>query len=92
MCIDHLPPAGSLFRGEWFLDLEAGVPYYQDILGQDFNQDEILDIFRPVILGIEDVQELLVLTATENTQTRIATITFQTRTTFGDTDLSTEEI
>jgi hypothetical protein len=46
------------FKGEWFLDEDIGIPYWEEILGQKDSIDAIKDVFIDAILKIEGVQEL----------------------------------
>lgn len=49
------------FRGEWFLDLEAGLPYHDRVLIRGANEADLLSIFTQGILvvdGIESVDNL----------------------------------
>lgn len=79
----------STFKGEWFLDLGLGVPYYQDILGQKYDQERILNAFRTAILSVPNVTELSVLTSSYDGITRLATINWTALTPFGETSGST---
>lgn len=48
-------------RGEWFLDIEEGVPYFEEIFVKAPNLDRLRALYRTVIgdtLGIEDVREI----------------------------------
>ena len=47
------------FKGEWFLNLEKGIPYYQDILKKNINLDVIETILKDAILASPGVLELL---------------------------------
>lgn len=47
-----------LFRGEWFLNILSGVPYYQDILGKNKRLDQIETDLRDTILQTEGVEKL----------------------------------
>jgi hypothetical protein len=47
-----------LIRGEWFLDLDAGVPWLTDILGRGVNIGLIRSVLRDAILGTEGVSAL----------------------------------
>ena len=49
------------FKGEWFLDEELGIPYYQEILGQKSSINAIKAIFVDAIQRIEGVKELVEL-------------------------------
>lgn len=82
-----------MIRGEWFADLDDGVPYLertgvtadQALLGGRFNQERALTAFRAAILGVSDVVEILALTVVLDTRTRVLRVTWSVRTTFGDT-------
>lgn len=75
--------AVQLFRGEWFLDLERGIPYYQDILGQKFDRERVLFGFRAEIVKVPDVKKIESLTATYSGTTRIVTIAFEVLSIYG---------
>lgn len=46
------------FKGEWFLNEDLGIPYYQEILGQKNSLDSIKSIFIDAIQRIDGVKEL----------------------------------
>jgi hypothetical protein len=46
------------FKGEWFLNEEIGIPYFQDILGHKNSIATLKDIFINEIQKIEGVKEL----------------------------------
>jgi hypothetical protein len=83
----------QMIRGEWFLDLDAGVPYYERdgvlardaIFAQKWNQAKALRAFRDAILSTPGVDELVQLDITFNPFTRGITVTWQATTAFGDT-------
>lgn len=48
------------FKGEWYLNTENGIPYFQDILGSKSFDNNILEsIFRKAILDVEGVKGLI---------------------------------
>lgn len=48
------------FKGEWYLNTEHGIPYFQDILGtKSFDNNIIESIFRKAILDVEGVKGLI---------------------------------
>ena len=71
------------FKGEWFLDLNHGVPYYQDLLGQKFNEIKARSAFREAIITAPGVVELISLEVSFNGQTRELSVSWEARTTFG---------
>lgn len=79
-----------LFQGEWMFDLDAGVPYFQSILGEKFSADVLHDEVTKVIVGTPGVVEILNLSITYDGTTRRSAVTASVRTEFGDTEIETE--
>lgn len=71
------------FKGEWFLDLDHGVPYYQDLLGQKFNEIKARAAFREAILSAPGVDELTELEVSFDAQNRELTVSWEVTTSFG---------
>ena len=80
----------STFRGEWFLDEDSGVPYFQDILGHKYDEKKVLKAFREQILKVRNVLRLAILTAEFNRATRELTINYTAISAFGEIEGSTE--
>lgn len=74
------------FRGEWFLDLDDGVPYFQEILGHKFEETRAREAFREAIAAAPGVVEVPSITLDFNRGTRVLTISWTARTEFGDTE------
>ena len=81
-----------LFKGEWFANLDEGVPYYDNeetgevgILGSKFNEERIRAAIRSVILATPGVSSIRSLSAQYDGATRTVTIAWNVVTTFGDT-------
>lgn len=80
-------------RGEWFLNRDEGVPYFENdvvdaaeaLLGQRFSESKARAAFRDVILAAPGIAELLSLTCSFNRGTRELSVAFKVRTVFGDT-------
>jgi hypothetical protein len=68
----------SYFRGEWFLDLSEGTPYFQHILVKAPTDRAIRTVFGSVIRGTEGVAELLSLTYSIS-RTRVLSLSFSVR-------------
>ena len=47
------------FKGDWFLDIDKGLPYYQDILGQRNSIDSVRAIFIEAIKSVSGVKEIV---------------------------------
>lgn len=74
-----------MFKGEWFLNLDEGVPWYQDILGKKYNNAQLLDILRKRIVVVPGVASIASLTATWDGATRTVTVNFEVVAVFGGT-------
>lgn len=75
------------FVGEWFLDLDAGIPYWESILGA--RKDEAIKVaqivFRAELLKVWGVQSVLSLSVTVDGSTRVMTVAFSVKLKNGDT-------
>lgn len=82
-----------MFAGEWFADLDEGIPYFLRpgvnaglvILGQRFREARVLASFRPAIAAVEGVAEIVSLSASFERATRLMSVQWVVRTAFGDT-------
>ena len=63
-----------LLKGEWFLDIEAGVPYLQQIMVRPSNLPLAEAIIKRTILDTEGVAELQSFAMTYDRETRRLTI------------------
>ena len=71
----------TTFRGEWFLDTEYGVPYW-DILGKKIKKEAVDRIFQQAILEERGVREITFFSSTFTN--RVYSMTFRVRVTSGD--------
>lgn len=93
-----------LFAGEWFLDLDAGIPYLPSIdgsnavteraaiLGQAFDEVKTRAAFRREILSVLGVIALPQFLISFDGPTRRLAISWRATTAFGDTSLDSLEI
>lgn len=87
----------QLCRGEWFLNLDAGIPYLptdgvpasQAILGQKFDPVKVRQAFLQELLTVPGARDVPVLRVEFDTSTRNLSITWVLRTIFGDTEQDT---
>lgn len=79
----HIRQRLKFFRGEWFLDTSAGVPYYQDILKKNPNPEVVEQLLRNEILGTPGVLELQKFEMDFQGATRSLRVSFQVRTVDG---------
>tara|TARA_R110000803_G_scaffold13482_1_gene37856 strand:- start:7344 stop:7709 length:366 start_codon:yes stop_codon:yes gene_type:complete len=73
------------FKGEWFLNTEFGVPYYQSILRKGITKTKVDGIFKKKILGVDGVISILGFTSTYSAASREYTVTFSCKASTGDT-------
>lgn len=78
----------KMFAGEWFLDLDYGVPYYKDVLVKNPNANLIKGIFMDKILGTPGVLELLSFSMDYDPKARTLKVLFKARSYDGDIDFS----
>lgn len=64
------------FRGDWFLDLRSGVPYYQTILRKGVDVATVRSAMREAILSVPAVVEVTELTVELDAVTRTARVRF----------------
>jgi hypothetical protein len=74
-----------MVKGEFALDPELGVPLFTDLLGQKFNLDRMRQVYREQLLAVPNTVSIERLAIDFDPQTRAATVDFATKTTFGDT-------
>jgi hypothetical protein len=87
-----------LCRGEWFLDLDLGVPYFESpdvpaseaIIGQRLNVAYVRDVMARTITSAQGVTALLSLTVELDASTRELTVNWRTQTVFGEVAGTTE--
>ena len=58
------------FRGEWFLDVSKGIPYFQSVFVKNPNLDHVRTLYRREILDAPGVDNLLSLILDFDAQTR----------------------
>lgn len=71
------------FQGEWFLNLNLGLPYFQEILGRAPNLVAIRALYRETITGTPGVLELKELRLALRTD-RTLVVGFKASTDFGE--------
>lgn len=73
-----------LFRGEFFLNLDDGIPYFQEILVKPANLSRIETIIRDTISQTEGVESIDTFEIIFDSDTRKLTISFTATTIYGD--------
>ncbi len=72
----------QMYRGEWFANLNYGVPYFQSVFGKN-TKDEVDAIFKSTIRNTEGVIKITSFTSTTNSKTRGYSLVFSVVTTLG---------
>lgn len=54
----HVKQCLLFYRGEWFLDVTAGVPWFQNVFTRPTNQVVIESVIKKAILDVPGVMEL----------------------------------
>lgn len=77
----------QIFQGEWFLDLDVGIPYWDRIIAQKPNVAiaGARAAFRKELLAVNGVLAIKRLDVTYVNATRTLNVTWQVSTVFGDT-------
>lgn len=87
----------QMCRGEWFLDLDKGIPYLPHeglseaivILGKAFDPINVRAAFLREILSTPGVVDVPLLRMKFNSATRVLTLSWRAKTRFGDTPIDT---
>jgi hypothetical protein len=74
----------NMFKNEWFLNTEFGVPYYQKILGQTSKLDVVNAILIDIITTTPDVASVDSFSSSLNAATREFTASFLVTSTSGN--------
>jgi hypothetical protein len=81
----------QMFEGEWFLNLEAGIPYWTEILGQrpDIAITAAAAAFNDALLSTEDVKDVTKMSVIQEPGTRRLLVQWSVRCKFGNTPTDT---
>ena len=78
----------GMFAEEWFLNLGIGIPYYTEIMFENYDEGTARAEFLAAILDVPAVVEVTFLQLVLDSS-RTLTVTWQARTLFGDTPQDT---
>ena len=73
----------QFFKGEWFIDLNAGIPWFQDVLVKNPDVNLLYSIFRKALLETPGVLAVNALSLSLDRGTRTLTVSYRVST---DTD------
>ncbi len=79
------------YKGEWFLDQNAGVPYFQEVLEKGTPAARIRAIFQRIILETDGIISVNSMTLDYDASARTLVVDFAATTTLGPLE-SVEEI
>ena len=69
--------------GEWFLDLDYGLPYFEQILIKNPNLPAVQDLFRRALLSVKGVSSVERLTLSLDTTSRTLAVSWVVLTDLG---------
>jgi hypothetical protein len=72
------------FKGEWFLNTEFGVPFYQRIFTKGITKGQVDNIFRNQILDTDGVLSIITFESTFNNSSRAYSLTFSCKVESGE--------
>jgi hypothetical protein len=85
--VQHVRTRLLFYMEEWFLDLESGVPYFQEVFTKPANLANIESIFKAKILNTPEVESLLEFSMDyQGESSRLLTVSFSAETTYGTID------
>lgn len=82
----------KLFKEEWFLNLDKGMPWFQEILGEKYDEVNARRRLSEKILAVPGMVEIISLEMSFDATTRKMSVTHELRTQFGDTEPDTLEV
>lgn len=66
----------QFFQGEWFLDVSAGLPWWQQVLVKNPNPNQVQGVIRSAILAVPGVQGIQALAINYDPQQRTLAVSF----------------
>ena len=85
--VQHVRTRLQFYMEEWFLDIKAGTPYFQQIFTKPANLANIESILKTRILGTPGVEKLINFSLDyEGASVRRLSVSFSAETTYGSID------
>lgn len=78
------------FMNDYFLDITAGIPYYEDFFIKAPNQIRIESLLKDEILQTEGIEEILSFSSNFDSSLRKFSVNFTARSVDGDFELGIE--
>lgn len=73
-----------LYLAEWFLDQDEGMPWFQEILGEKYDEGLLRKRLAERILGVPGVNTITSLVVAFDPSTRAVSVTYDVLSVFGD--------
>lgn len=84
--VQHVRSRLLFYRGEWFLDLTVGVPYFQTIFTKPVNLATIESELKLIIVQTDGINKLLTFSMDFDSNTRKLDVSFSAETDYGIID------
>lgn len=75
------------FVNDWYLDINEGIPFYENIYDKNISLTEVDNIIKTVILKTDGVNEIISYNSNFNKETRKFNIDFKVNTIYGEVSL-----
>lgn len=82
----------QFFMEEWFLDLSAGMPWFQEILIKNPNIPAITEVFRAQLLAVPGILDIEQLGVDYTSSTRTLRVNWRATTDLGELIQSSPEV
>jgi len=74
----------GFFKGEWFLNEDTGIPWYEEIIVKNPNLIRIREIFRDAILSVTGIREVTFMDLLFSSYSRTLDLKFKASTNLGE--------
>ena len=74
----------GFFKGEWFLNEDTGIPWYEEIIVKNPNLIRIREIFRDAILSVTGIREVTFMDLLFSSYARTLSVNFRASTDLGE--------
>lgn len=74
----------GFFKGEWFMNEDTGIPWYEEIIVKNPNLIRIREIFRDAILSVTGIREVTFMDLLFSSYARTLSVNFRASTDLGE--------
>lgn len=82
--LQHVRTRLLFYKYEWFLNKNAGVPYFTEIFNKPVDLGKVESVLKSVILKTEGVLKLIEFSTEFNNETRVLKVSFSAETNWGE--------